>query len=74
MPQCRKGEGLLDEQDLRYLNVAWVRKHVTGVTQGLAGISTQVFRGSIHWDVALGAVGSGRHIGDMTCAKVEEAC
>ena len=73
-PALGKGEVLLDEQDLRYLDVAWVRKHVAGVTQGSAGVGAQVFRGSVHWNVALGAVGSGRRVEDVTCAEVEEAC
>ena len=73
-PALGKGEVLLDEQDLRYLDVAWVRKHVAGVTQGSAGVGAQVFRGSIHWNVALGAVGSGRRVEDVTRAEVEEAC
>lgn len=73
-PALDNGEVLLDEQDLRYLDVAWVRKHVAGVTQGSAGIGAQVFRGSVHWNVALGAVGSGRRVEDVTPAEVEEAC
>ncbi|KAG9310094.1 P-loop containing nucleoside triphosphate hydrolase protein [Chiua virens] len=73
-PALGKGEVLLDEQDLRYLDVAWVRRHVAGVTQGSAGVGAQVFRGSIHWNVALGAVGSGRRVEDVTRTEVEEAC
>ena len=73
-PALGKGEVLLDGQDLRYLDATWVRRHVAGVTQGSAGASAQVFRGSIHWNVALGAVGSGRRAEDVTRAEVEEAC
>lgn len=73
-PALGKGEVLLDEQDLRYLDASWVRQHVAGVTQGSAGVGAQVFRGSIHWNVALGAVGSGRRVEDVTHAEVEEAC
>ncbi|KAH0831339.1 P-loop containing nucleoside triphosphate hydrolase protein [Lanmaoa asiatica] len=73
-PALGKGEVLLDEQDLRYLDATWVRRHVAGVTQGSAGGGAQVFRGSIHWNVALGAVGSGRCVEDVTRAEVEEAC
>ncbi|KAF8452773.1 P-loop containing nucleoside triphosphate hydrolase protein [Boletus edulis BED1] len=73
-PGLGKGEVLLDEQDLRYLDIAWVRKHVAGVTQGSAGVGAQVFRGSIHWNVALGAAGSGRNVEDVTRVEVEEAC
>lgn len=73
-PALGKGEVLLDDQDLRYLDVAWVRRHVAGVTQGSAGVGAQIFRGSIHWNIALGAVGSGRRVEDVTHAEVEEAC
>ena len=73
-PALGKGEVLLDEQDLRYLDATWVRQHVAGVTQGSAGVGAQVFMGSIHWNVALGAVGSGRRVEDVTRAEVEEAC
>lgn len=73
-PALGTGEVLLDEQDLRYLDAAWVQTHVAGVTQGSAGVGAQVFKGSIHWNVALGAVGSGRRVENVTHAEVEEAC
>ncbi|KAF9225024.1 hypothetical protein BS17DRAFT_752105 [Gyrodon lividus] len=73
-PDLGKGEVLLDEQDVRYLDSVWLRRHVAGVTQGSAGVGAQAFRGSIHWNVALGAVGSGRRAEDVTRAEVEEAC
>ncbi|KIK97394.1 hypothetical protein PAXRUDRAFT_824978 [Paxillus rubicundulus Ve08.2h10] len=73
-PELGRGEVLLDEQDVRYLDSAWLRRHVAGVTQGSAGVGAQVFRGSIHWNVALGAAGSGRRAEDVTRAEVEEAC
>ena len=73
-PELDNGDVLLDEQDLRYLDTTWVRRHVAGVTQGSAGVGAQVFRGSIYWNVALGAVGSGRRVEDVTRAEVEEAC
>jgi ATP-binding cassette subfamily B (MDR/TAP) protein 1 len=73
-PELGRGEVLLDEQDVRYLDSTWLRRHVAGVTQGSAGVGAQVFRGSIHWNVALGAVGSGRRAEDVTRAEVEEAC
>ncbi|KAF9237819.1 P-loop containing nucleoside triphosphate hydrolase protein [Melanogaster broomeanus] len=73
-PELGKGEVLLDEQDVRYLDSRWLRRHVAGVTQGSAGVGAQVFRGSIHWNVALGAVGSGRRAEDVTREEVEEAC
>ncbi|KAG8216217.1 P-loop containing nucleoside triphosphate hydrolase protein [Butyriboletus roseoflavus] len=73
-PALDGGEVLLDEQELRYLDSTWVRRHVAGVTQGSAGVGAQVFRGSIHWNIALGAVGSGRPVQEVTRAEVEEAC
>ncbi|KAF9237826.1 P-loop containing nucleoside triphosphate hydrolase protein [Melanogaster broomeanus] len=36
-PELGKGEVLLDEQDVRYLDSRWLRRHVAGVTQGSAG-------------------------------------
>ncbi|KAG6328892.1 hypothetical protein ID866_10197, partial [Astraeus odoratus] len=70
----RSGSGdiLLDEQDIRYLDMAWVRHYVAGVVQGSAG--AQVFNGTVHWNVALGAVGSGRRVEDVTREEVVEAC
>ncbi|KAH7883108.1 P-loop containing nucleoside triphosphate hydrolase protein [Phlebopus sp. FC_14] len=74
IPALGKGEVLLDEQDIRYLDSNWVRRRVAGVTQGSAGTGAQVFRGSVHWNIALGAVGSGRRVEDVSRAEVEEAC
>jgi len=51
-----------------------VRRHVTGVVQGSAGQGAQVFRGSVHWNVALGVVGSGQHVEDVSHEEVREAC
>ncbi|KAL4066261.1 P-loop containing nucleoside triphosphate hydrolase protein [Scleroderma yunnanense] len=68
------GNLLLDEQDIRYLDPSWVRRHVAGVVQGSAGQGAQVFRGSVHWNVALGAVGSGRRVDDVSREEVREAC
>ena len=73
-PSEGSGNLLLDEQDMRYLDPIWVRRHVAGVVQGSAGQGAQVFRGSVHWNVALGAVGSGRRVEDVSREEVREAC
>ena len=73
-PSEGNGNLLLDEQDMRYLDPIWVRRHVAGVVQGSAGQGAQVFRGSVHWNVALGAVGSGRRVEDVSREEVREAC
>ena len=60
-----------------YLDAIWFRRHVADVTQleGPAGVGAQVFNGStIHWNVTIGAVGSGRPFEDMTRAEGEKAC
>lgn len=69
-----EGELLIDEQDVKYLDASWLRKHIAGVVQGSGAGSAQVFHASVHWNVALGAVGSGRRIEDVTRTEVEEAC
>ena len=74
LPSEGNGNLLLDEQDIRYLDPTWVRRHVAGVVQGSAGQGAQVFRGSVHWNVALGAVGSGRRVEDVSREEVREAC
>jgi len=43
-----------------------VRRHVAGVVQGSAGQGAQVCRGSVHWNVALGVVGSGQRVEDVS--------
>jgi len=74
LPSEGNGNLLLDEQDIRYLDPTWVRRHVAGVVQGSAGQGAQVFRGSVHWNVALGVVGSGRRVEDVSREEVREAC
>ncbi|KAG1805465.1 P-loop containing nucleoside triphosphate hydrolase protein [Suillus subaureus] len=62
----------LDEQDVRYIDAAYVSGHIAGVAQGAS--SAPVFPGSLHENVALGAVGKGKRPEDVTRAEVEEAC
>ncbi|KAH7906382.1 P-loop containing nucleoside triphosphate hydrolase protein [Hygrophoropsis aurantiaca] len=66
------GSVLLDEQDTRYLDGAYLARHVAGVAQGAAG--TPVFGGSLHANVAVGVVGKGRRAEDVSRGEVEEAC
>jgi len=73
LPSEGNGNLLLDEQDIRYLDPTWVRRHVAGVVQGSAGQGAQVFRGSVHWNVALGVVGSDRRVEDVSREEVREA-
>ncbi|EGO01278.1 hypothetical protein SERLA73DRAFT_50377 [Serpula lacrymans var. lacrymans S7.3] len=68
----RDGEVLLDEQDVRYLDDAFLRRHIAGVSQGAA--ACPVFAGSLHDNIALGAVGAGRNAVDVRREEVEEAC
>ncbi|OJA10014.1 hypothetical protein AZE42_12671 [Rhizopogon vesiculosus] len=63
---------LLDEQDVRYIDTAYMSHHITGVAQGAA--SAPVFPGSLHENVALATVGRGRHSKDVSRGEVEEAC
>ncbi|KAH7926936.1 hypothetical protein BV22DRAFT_1194028 [Leucogyrophana mollusca] len=67
-----QGAVLLDEQDTRFLDGAYLAKHVAGVAQGAA--AAPVFGGSLHENVALGAVGRGRRAEDVSRGEVEEAC
>jgi ATP-binding cassette subfamily B (MDR/TAP) protein 1 len=62
----------LDEQDVRYIDAAYVSGRIAGVAQGAS--SAPVFPGSLHENVALGAVGKGKRPEDVTRAEVEEAC
>ncbi|KAG1886662.1 P-loop containing nucleoside triphosphate hydrolase protein [Suillus subluteus] len=62
----------LDEQDVRYIDAAYVSGRIAGVAQGTS--SAPVFPGSLHENVALGAVGKGKRPEDVTRAEVEEAC
>jgi len=73
-PNEGNGNLLLDEQGIRYLNLTWIRCHVASVVQGSAGQGAQVFRGSAHWNVALGVVRSGRRVEDVSREEVCEAC
>ncbi|KAG1778875.1 P-loop containing nucleoside triphosphate hydrolase protein [Suillus placidus] len=62
----------LDEQDVRYIDPAYVSGHIAGVAQGAS--SAPVFPGSLHDNVALGTVGIGKPSEDVSRAEVEEAC
>ncbi|KAG2130150.1 P-loop containing nucleoside triphosphate hydrolase protein [Suillus bovinus] len=62
----------LDEQDVRYIDAAYVSDRIAGVAQGAS--SAPVFPGSLHENVALGAVGKGKRSEDVSRAEVEEAC
>ncbi|EIW79967.1 hypothetical protein CONPUDRAFT_126411 [Coniophora puteana RWD-64-598 SS2] len=65
------GSVLLDEQDMRFLDNAWVRTRVGGVCQG----SGVVFGGkSVFENVAVGAVGRGGRAEDVEVKQVVEAC
>lgn len=63
---------LLDEQDVRYIDSAYMSRHIAGVAQGAA--SAPVFPGSLHENVALGTVGRGKRSQDVSRGAVEEAC
>lgn len=69
-----QGNILIDDQDMRYLNPTWLRHHIAGVVQNSASAGAPVFCGTIHFNVALGAVGSGRRVEDVTREEVVEAC
>ncbi|KAG1721099.1 hypothetical protein EDB19DRAFT_1917511 [Suillus lakei] len=62
----------LDEQDVRYIDAAYISCHIAGVAQGAA--SAPVFPGSLHENVALATVGKGKRSEDVSRAEVEEAC
>ncbi|KAG2051748.1 hypothetical protein BDR06DRAFT_915985 [Suillus hirtellus] len=62
----------LDEQDVRYIDTAYMSGCIAGVAQGAS--SAPVFPGSLHENVALGAVGKGKRSEDVSRAEVEEAC
>lgn len=62
----------LDEQDVRYIDAAYASGRIAGVAQGAS--SAPVFPGSLHENVALGTVGNGKRVEDVTRAEVEEAC
>lgn len=62
----------LDEQDLRYIDDAYASSRIAGVAQGAS--SAPVFPGSLHENVALGTVGTGKRSEDVSRAEVEEAC
>ncbi|KAG0696805.1 P-loop containing nucleoside triphosphate hydrolase protein [Suillus ampliporus] len=66
------GSVLLDEQDVRYIDAAYMSRHIAGVAQGAA--SAPVFPGSLHENVALGTVGKGKRPEEVSRAEVEEAC
>ncbi|KAI6120166.1 P-loop containing nucleoside triphosphate hydrolase protein [Pisolithus croceorrhizus] len=61
-----QGDILIDDQDMRYLDPTWLRHNVAGVIQNSASAGAPVFRGTIHFNVALGAVGSGRRVEDVS--------
>ncbi|KAI6096138.1 P-loop containing nucleoside triphosphate hydrolase protein [Pisolithus sp. B1] len=69
-----QGDILIDDQDMRYLDPTWLRHNVAGVIQNSASAGAPVFRGTIHFNVALGAVGSGRRVEDVSREEVIEAC
>lgn len=63
---------MLDDQDVRFLDDAWVRGHVAGVSQGFGGVV--VLDGKTLWEnVAVGVCG--RLTGALVkIGEVEEAC
>ncbi|KAI6039143.1 P-loop containing nucleoside triphosphate hydrolase protein [Pisolithus marmoratus] len=69
-----QGDILIDDQDMRYLDPTWLRHHIAGVVQNSASAGAPIFHGTIHFNVALGAVGSGRRVEDVTREEVIEAC
>lgn len=69
-----QGDILIDDQDMRYLDPTWLRHNVAGVIQNSASAGAPVFYGTIHFNVALGAVGSGRRVEDVSREEVIEAC
>lgn len=62
----------LDQQDVRYIDAAYASSRIAGVAQGAS--SAPVFSGSLHENVALGTVGTGKRSEDVSRAEVEEAC
>ncbi|KAG6331232.1 hypothetical protein ID866_7854, partial [Astraeus odoratus] len=59
---------ILDERDIRYLDMSWVRHYVAVIVQGYTG--SQLFNGPVHRNVALDVVGSGRRVEDVTREEV----
>lgn len=70
------GSLLIDEQDSRYLDPSWIRKHVGAVEQNAI-----IFDMSVHDNIALGMYGKGdaaiyksNHVPCMQRARVEDVC
>ncbi len=64
------GQVSLDEQDVRFLDETWVRKHVAVVSQACV-----LFEGSLHDNVCMGISGSGeRRPEDVKREEVVDVC
>jgi ATP-binding cassette subfamily B (MDR/TAP) protein 1 len=57
---------------VRYIDGSYASSRIAGVAQGAS--SAPVFSGSLHENVALGTVGTGKRSEDVSRAEVEEAC
>ena len=59
----------LDEQDIGFVDEAWLRTHVAVVSQ-----SCILFEGTVHENVAMGVAGLARRPEDVTREEVVAAC
>ena len=64
------GRITLDDQELDFIDPAWIRSQIAMVSQG----SAVLIDGTVHDNVAIGAIGSGRRLEDVTRAEVVAAC